>query len=328
MVTRLNIHGSMEDNKMSKNKRQLYLMVVSSLFLFSVASYTIAAEKRCTAQGKKVECPVQSDKALLAAQKAYDKEAADMAAGKAGSTYGIQPFDYLTGVGKRTDKTTLNKGDSGYGGGATGKTEMWDRVKKPTEGEALYNQWTHNWSPSFKTTLVPGADPNEGKQWYYTYCIACHGWTLQGDGPTAYDVEPRPRILTKGSYMNKKTNLELFTVIKGGGEAVDLSTSMPSWGNYLQDQDIWNVIAWVRAMADVKPPKTVEEYLNPKSSFKPIAGDVNALNAAKNEDFQESQEMNEETLAGRGGDIKGGGYVEGGLRKSAKEVSDKVKDGY
>jgi len=318
----------MEVNNMSNNKRQWYLMVISSLFLFSVASHTVAAEKRCTAQGKKVECPVQSDKALLAAQKAYDKEAADMAAGKAGSTYGIEPFDYLTGVGKRTEKTTLKKGDSGYGGGATGKTEMWDRVKKPTEGEALYNQWTHNWSPTFKTTLVPGADPNEGKQWYYTYCIACHGWTLQGDGPTAYDVYPRPRILTKGSYMNKKTNLELFTIIKGGGEAVDLSASMPSWGNYLQDQDIWNVIAWIRAMADVKPPKSVKEYLTPKSSFKPIAGDVTPLNAEKHEGFIESQEMNEETLAGRGGKIKGAGYVEGGLRKSAEEVSDKVKSGY
>jgi mono/diheme cytochrome c family protein len=302
-------------------------MVISSLFLFSVASQTLAAEKRCTAQGKKVECPVQSEEALLAAQEAYDKEAADMAQGKSGSTYGIQPFDYLTGVGKRTANTTLDKGDSGYGGGETGKTEMWDRVMAPAEGEALYNQWTHNWSPTFKTTLVEGADPNEGKQWFYTYCIACHGWTLQGDGPSAYAIEPRPRILTEGSYMNKKTNLELFTVIKGGGEAVDLSESMPSWGNYLQDQDIWNVIAWIRAMADVKPPKTVDEYLNPVSSFKPIEGDVTPLNAAKHEDFIESQELNEETLAGRGV-IKGAGYVEGGLRKSAEEVSDKVKSGY
>jgi mono/diheme cytochrome c family protein len=318
----------MEDNKMSNNKRQWYVMVIASLFLFSATSLTVAAEKRCTAQGKKVVCPVQSDKALLKAQKAYDKEASDMAKGKAGSTYGIAPFDYLTGVGKRTKKTTLTKGDSGYGGGTTGKTEMWDRVKKPTKGEALYNQWTHNWSPSFKTTLVPGADPNEGKQWYYTYCITCHGWTLQGNGPSAYDIYPRPRILTKGSYMNKKTNLELFTIIKGGGEAVDLSTSMPSWGNYLQDQDIWNVVAWIRAMADVRPPKSVKEYLTPKSSFKPIKGDVTALNAAKSADFKESQEMNEETLAGRGGGLKGAGHMAGGLRKTPEDVAKKLESGY
>ena len=312
---------------MSKDTRKLTLVVVSGVFIFSTASTVIAAEKRCTAQGKKVECPVQSDAALLAAQKAYDKEAADMVAGKAGSTYGIKPFDYLTGVGKRTDKTTLTEGDSGYGS-ATGKTEMWDRVKKPKEGESIYNQWTNNWSPTFKKTLVAGADPNEGKQWYYVYCIACHGWTLQGNGPSALAVEPRPRILTKGGYMNQKTNLELFTVIKGGGEAVDLSSSMPAWGNFLQDQDIWNVIAWIRAMADVKPPTTIEEYLTPKSTFKPISGDVNPLNAAKHPGFQENQELNEATLAGRGGDIKGGQYMEGGLRKKAADVAEKVRSGY
>ncbi len=127
---------------------------------------------------------MQSDEALLAAQEAYDKEANDMASGKSGSTYGIEPFDYLTGVGKRTDSGTVAAGDSGYAG-ATGKTEMWDRVGNAAEGEAVYNQWTNNWSPSFDETLVEGADPNEGKQWYYVYCITCHGWTLQGAGPSA-----------------------------------------------------------------------------------------------------------------------------------------------
>jgi mono/diheme cytochrome c family protein len=280
--------------------------------------------------GEKVECPTQSDEALAKAEAAYDKEAADMAAGKSGSTYGIQPFDYLTGVGKRTDKTEVNAGESGYGGsvgGGTGKTELWDRVKLPTAGEGVYNQWTHNWSPSFKTTLVPGADPNEGKQWYYMYCIACHGWTLQGDGPNAMSLDPRPRILTRGDYMNKKSNLQLFAVIKGGGGAVSLSSSMPAWGNYLLDQDIWNVVAWIRAMADVEPPKTVEEYLNPKSTFKPIPGDVDALVATEDERFIDEQEMLETDLAGRGV-IEGGGYVEGGLRKKAQDVSQKVSDGY
>ena len=74
-------------------------------------------------------------------------------------------------------------------------------------------------------------------------------------------------------------------------------------------------------MADVKPPKTIEEYLNPKSSFKPIADDVDALTAAKSPEFKDAQELIEAVLAGRGTKaLKGGGYVEGGLRKSAKAV--------
>ncbi len=317
---------------MKKQNLKICVIAMASLVAVWAGSSASAAEKkRCTAQGVKVECPTQSDDALEKAAESYEKEAMDMAHGKAGSTYGIAPFDYLTGVGKRTEKTTLTEGESGYGGsvgGGTGKTELWDRVKAPATGEAIYNQWTNNWSPTFTETLVPGADPNEGKQWYYVYCIACHGWMLQGDGPVAIDLDPRPRTLVAGRYMNKKSNLELFTVIKGGGEAVSLSSSMPSWGNYLQDQDIWNIVAWIRAMQDVKSPRDLDEYMNPKSTFKPIAGDVNPLNAADNEDFVEAQELIEAELAGRGGNLQGGGYVEGGLRKKPQDVANKVKKGY
>jgi len=116
-------------------------------------------------------------------------------------------------------------------------------------------------------------------------------------------------------------------VIKGGGEAINLSSAMPSWGNYLQDQDIWNVVAWIRAMADVEPPKSVGEYLNPKSSFKPIKGDMTPLTAKKSEEFHEAQEMMESGMAGRGV-IKGGGYVTGGLRKPPGDVAGKVEQGY
>lgn len=313
----------------SKGSKCLWATLTGMIVLLA-SHQLVAAEKRCSAQGRKVECPVQSDKALQAAQDAYDKEASDMAAGKAGSTYGIAPFDYLTGVGKRTESTTVSSGDSGYGGGDTGKTELWDRVANATKGEAIYNQWTNNWSPSFSHTLVPGADPNEGKQWYYVYCITCHGWTLQGDGPSAIALDPRPRVLTAGKeYMNKKTNLELYTVIKGGGEAVNLSSSMPGWGNFLQDQDIWNLVAWLRAMSDVRPPQSVEEYLSPKSSYKPPSGEVTPLNATRNDDFADAQELLEIDLGGRGGgDLVGGGYVEGGLRKKPEDVAAKVGKKY
>ena len=302
---------------------------LGSVIAMSAYTPSQAATTRCQLHdGTKVVCPVRTDAELEAAADAYDAEATQMTSGVAGSTYGVAPFDYLTGVGKRTEGTTLTKGDSGYAG-KSGKTELWDRVKKPKEGEALYNQWTNNWSPAFKSTLVPGADPNEGKQWYYVYCIACHGWGLRGDGPSASQVDPRPRVLTDGGYMNNKSILQLFTVIKGGGEAVNLSASMPAWGNFLQDQDIWNVVAWLRMMADAKPPKTIEEYLNPKTTFKPIAGDIDALTASKSEEFQEAQEDTEVSLAGRGdGALKGGGYVEGGLRKRATEVAAKVKKGF
>ena len=65
--------------------------------------------------------------------------------------------------------------------------------------------------------------------------------------------------------MNKKTNLELFAVIKGGGEAISPS-SMPNWGNVLLDQDIWNIIAFIRAMR-MSNHRKAQKSLNPKSTF-------------------------------------------------------------
>ncbi|MBI5286183.1 MAG: cytochrome c [Deltaproteobacteria bacterium] len=307
------------------------LLVMVVIGLFALATVSIAAEKRCTVQGQKVECPTRTEAELEQAAANFEKEAISMLRGAAGSTYGITGFDYLTGVGKRftrdasKETATLEKGDSGYGK-ATGRTEMWVRVKKPAQGEAVYNQWANNWSPTLKTSLIPGGDPNEGKHWYYVYCVGCHGWLLKGDGPNAVHLDPYPRDLTAGAaYMNKKTNVELFTVIKGGGGAVDLSEVMPAWGNLLQDQDIWNLIAWIRANADAKKPANLEEYLNPKSSFDPNSpvNKVTPLNAAEDTEFQEAQKLIEAQLAGRGGELKGGGFVEGGLRKKPEET--KVK---
>lgn len=320
----------MKSNKM----KVIPVFLVISVFAFASSGFSAGA-KRCTAEGEKVECPTRTAEELQQAAANYEKEAKDMVKGIGGSTYGIAPFDYLTGVGKRSStkeasaKTNLaeaGKKASGYAA-TSGKTEMWSRVSKT--GESVdYNAWTNNWSPSFKTSLVPGANPNEGKQWFYVYCVGCHGWRLQGDGPNAMYLDPFPRDLTAGSYMNKKTNLELFTVIKGGGAAVDLSDLMPSWGNLLQDQDIWNVIAWIRANADAKRKiESISDYLNPVSSFDPKspANKINALNAPDSPEFKEAQDLLESMVAGRGGDLKGGGYVNGGLRKTPAEEAKMFK---
>ena len=188
---------------MKSEKRRLCLVAATSLIFLAGSTIAFAAEKRCTTmKGDKVECPVLSDADLKKAADAFESEANSMAVGKAGSTYGIEPFDYLTGVGKRSSKDDTKHGDSGYGGslGATGagadtgRTEMWDRVKAPSDQETVYNQWVNNWSPSFKKTFVAGGDPNAGKQWYYFYCVACHGWTLQGDGPNAEVLDPNIKV--------------------------------------------------------------------------------------------------------------------------------------
>ena len=49
--------------------------------------------------------------------------------------------------------------------------------------------------------------------------------------------------------MGSKTDAQLANVIKNGGPASGLSTSMPAWGAMLNDADVANVIAYIRSLA-------------------------------------------------------------------------------
>lgn len=91
-----------------------------------------------------------------------------------------------------------------------------------------------------------------GKAKYLEHCASCHGKEGKGDGPDAKDLNPKPRNHTDGSFMNRLRDNYLFTVVKNGGQAVGKSDQMPGWGNILSDQDITDVIAFVRTLA--KPP--------------------------------------------------------------------------
>ena len=264
--------------------------------------------------------------------------------GSGKSTYGVVGFDYLTGVGKvASDPAKINEKtfkikanikspleklmkkrfktrwtgqyndtESGWTE-RSGVTEVWFRGKSKTKLGGDYNEWTNQWNDLTRpdtggTTLVKGADPDQGAHWFSFYCVHCHGWTGKGDGPTAAALDPRPRNLTNGKYTNYISNLELFAMIKGGGKARNLSEAMPPWGNIMQDQDIWNTIAFIRSLA-----------VNPK--YTPDPDDVTAATAKDSEAFQE---LNEELelpgeMAGRG--VNKGGYDSiGGGRLASKKV--------
>ncbi|MBI3813447.1 MAG: cytochrome c [Nitrospinae bacterium] len=272
--------------------------------------------------------------------------------GSGKSVYGVTGFDYLTGVGKiqstDVDKTELGKtsplskkinerwktkyavpldlkrvGEARSGWAKeTGVTEVWQR--KATGASKLggdYNEWVNRWNsltrPDSATgeTTVAGADPAQGAHWFSFYCVHCHGWFAKGDGPTASVLDPRPRNQTNGKYMNHISNLELFAVIKGGGPARNLSESMPAWGNVLQDQDIWNVVAFMRSLA------------KPAFDAKSDEGKITAANAKDSKDFKESNEQLEleGSMGGRGGGLVGGYDTPGGGRTSSKLVGVKTK---
>jgi len=95
-------------------------------------------------------------------------------------------------------------------------------------------------------------DANAGKAKYDTLCVGCHGKTGKGDGAAAASLNPKPQDHTDGKAMNALTDKYLFDIIKDGGVGVKKSPLMPAWGKTLKDQEISNVISYIRSLA--KPP--------------------------------------------------------------------------
>lgn len=94
-----------------------------------------------------------------------------------------------------------------------------------------------------------GGDASKGQVSFSTYCSACHGGSAKGDGPGAGALNPRPRDLTDRTYMAKLTDQYLFDVIAKGGSALGKSPAMPPWNPTLKDQDILNVVAYIRSLS-------------------------------------------------------------------------------
>jgi mono/diheme cytochrome c family protein len=65
----------------------------------------------------------------------------------------------------------------------------------------------------------------------------------------ADQMDPQPRDHTDGEYMNKRSNDHLIKVIKSGGPGVRKSAYMPAFGHVLSETDIWNLVAYLRAIA-------------------------------------------------------------------------------
>jgi len=128
-------------------------------------------------------------------------------------------------------------------------------------------------------------------------------------------LDPRPRNQTNGKYMNHISNLEIFAVIKGGGPARNLSEAMPAWGNVIQDQDIWNVVAFLRAVA------------KPGFDAKSEEGAVTSANANDSSEFKDLNEQLEleGTMGGRGSGMTGGYSSPGGGRLASRLVGVKTK---
>ena len=111
--------------------------------------------------------------------------------------------------------------------------------------------------PATPTPKPPPPEPEpvahdpiaRGNDTYQLYCASCHGPKGAGDGPTSTSLDPKPAKHNDGDYMNPLSDEHLSKVIKEGGVAVGKSPLMAPWGGTLSDEQVADVIAFIRSLA-------------------------------------------------------------------------------
>ena len=94
--------------------------------------------------------------------------------------------------------------------------------------------------------VTPSGNPEKGKNWYFEAgCDGCHGKRGRGDGPAAVALNPRPADFCT-SAKHAADDLK-FKMIADGGASMGHSPAMPAWGQVLDDQAIWDLIAFSHA---------------------------------------------------------------------------------
>jgi cytochrome c oxidase cbb3-type subunit III len=100
------------------------------------------------------------------------------------------------------------------------------------------------------TAVIPAAaaDLAATKKEFVKFCSKCHGMEGKGDGPQADALTTKPRDFTDCARMKGITDDTIFTAIKEGGEAVKLSKDMPAWKDGMDDDEVHELVAYVRSL--------------------------------------------------------------------------------
>lgn len=102
-----------------------------------------------------------------------------------------------------------------------------------------YVRVLHN--PAVKIT----GNPENGKNIYDRYCIACHGVNGKGDGVMAQVLSIKPANHTDAAEMSAISNKELLQAIKSGTDKM-----MPAWSDILNDKEMEDLVGYIRLLSN------------------------------------------------------------------------------
>ena len=92
----------------------------------------------------------------------------------------------------------------------------------------------------------------QGKRIFYTQCVWCHADATPAGPSNRSNVTPTPPLMNDGAALNKESDATLRNAIALGGSALGKSSMMPPYGRTLSEEEITDLIEYIRAIA--QPP--------------------------------------------------------------------------
>jgi len=88
-----------------------------------------------------------------------------------------------------------------------------------------------------------------GQKLHMEHCVACHGLTGAADVVVMH-MDETPPDQSDPAYMKNLPDSYLYLAICKGGEGIGKSYVMSPWGDLLTDQEIRDLIGWIRTFSN------------------------------------------------------------------------------
>lgn len=155
---------------------------------------------------------------------------------------------FLSGV-VVTHMTTMNAGAMTHGRGM-----MQERGTTGGESRGRMSLVRHRYvmrngiDPAYAGMSNPlesaGGVLESGERLYENSCASCHGASGKGDGEVGQALDPGPTDIAAFSKMPMASDEYLYWTIAEGG--APLGTAMPAFKHTLEEDEIWQIIIYLR----------------------------------------------------------------------------------
>ena len=122
----------------------------------------------------------------------------------------------------------------------------------PGQQQRMQRHWTYmnegvpvEYRGARSTIRATPENVAEGQALYRENCASCHGAEGLGDGDAGRSLVPSPALLRWFVQMPMSGDEYLLWAVSEGGER--FGTDMPAFKQSLSEEDIWKIIAYMRA---------------------------------------------------------------------------------